>query len=301
MHTREEKLEQYGRLLDIMDTLREKCPWNRAQTNESLRPMTIEETYELSDAVLRKDSEDIKKELGDILLHVVFYAHIAEEEGRFDMADVASRECEKMIFRHPHIFGNGASEGLTEEEVAKNWELIKTKEKGGNRTILGGVPDSFPPVLKAYTLQDKASAVGFDWEKKEDVWEKVKEECGEYQAELDAMADKVVYTGAIDQYFNFSEGTLEYRSVRFETEVLDKPNFQGNAAVNYTDAETPWTRIIEHKWFEFGKDEEGNDLPRTVISHEFSSEWKPGDEPYYPVNDEKNGAVYEAYKKLAEK
>ena len=179
MHTREEKLEQYGRLLDIMDTLREKCPWNRAQTNESLRPMTIEETYELSDAVLRKDSEDIKKELGDILLHVVFYAHIAEEKGRFDMADVASRECEKMIFRHPHIFGNGASEGLTEEEVAKNWELIKTKEKGGNRTILGGVPDSFPPVLKAYTLQDKASAVGFDWEKKEDVWDKVDEEIGE--------------------------------------------------------------------------------------------------------------------------
>ena len=123
----------------------------------------------------------------------------------------------------------------------------------------------------------------------------------EKKAELDAMADKVVYTGAIDQYFNFSEGTLEYRSVRFETEVLDKPNFQGNAAVNYTDAETPWTRIIEHKWFEFGKDEEGNDLPKTVISREFSSEWKPGDEPYYPVNDEKNGAVYETYKKLAEK
>ncbi len=179
MHTRKEKLEQFGRLLDIMDTLREKCPWNRSQTNESLRPMTIEETYELSDAVLRKDDTDIKKELGDILLHVVFYAHIAEEEGKFDMADVAERECEKMIFRHPHIFGGGESEGLTEEEVAKNWELIKTKEKGGNRTILGGVPDSFPPVLKAYALQDKASAVGFDWEKKEDVWDKVDEEVGE--------------------------------------------------------------------------------------------------------------------------
>ena len=122
----------------------------------------------------------------------------------------------------------------------------------------------------------------------------------EKKAEYDALADKVVYTGTIDQYFGFSEGTLEYRSVRFENELLDKPNFQGNAAVNYTDAETPWTRIIEHKWFEFGKDAEGNDIPKTVISREFSSEWKPGDEPYYPVNDEKNGAVYEAYKKRAE-
>ena len=123
----------------------------------------------------------------------------------------------------------------------------------------------------------------------------------EHKAELDAVADKVIYTGPIDAYFNYSLGNLEYRSVRFETEVLDKPNFQGNAAVNYTDAETPWTRIIEHKWFEFGKDEKGNDLPKTVISREYSSEWKPGDEPYYPVNDEKNGKLYAAYKELAEK
>ena len=120
------------------------------------------------------------------------------------------------------------------------------------------------------------------------------------KAELDALADKVVYTGAIDAYFDYKLGTLEYRSVRFETETLDKPNFQGNAAVNYTDRETPWTRIIEHKWFEFGKDEEGNELPKTVISREFSSEWKPGDEPYYPVNDEKNGVLYAEYKKLAD-
>lgn len=120
------------------------------------------------------------------------------------------------------------------------------------------------------------------------------------KAALDALAEKVVYTGPIDAYFGFRLGALEYRSVRFETELLDIPNFQGNAAVNYTDRETPWTRIIEHKWFEFGKDAEGNDLPRTVISREYSSEWKPGDEPYYPVNDEKNGALYEAYRKLAE-
>lgn len=123
----------------------------------------------------------------------------------------------------------------------------------------------------------------------------------EKKEELDALADKVVYTGPIDAYFGYKLGTLEYRSVRFETEVLDKPNFQGNAAVNYTDRETPWTRIIEHKWFEFGKDADGNDLPKTVISREYSSEWKAGDEPYYPVNDEKNGALYAEYKKLAEK
>lgn len=122
----------------------------------------------------------------------------------------------------------------------------------------------------------------------------------ENKAELDGQAERVIYTGPIDAYFGFSLGTLEYRSVRFETEVLDKPNFQGNAAVNYTDAETPWTRIIEHKWFEFGKDETRNELPKTVISREFSSEWKPGDEPYYPVNDEKNGALYQQYKKLGE-
>ena len=123
----------------------------------------------------------------------------------------------------------------------------------------------------------------------------------EHKEELDALAEKVVYTGPIDAYFEYKLGTLEYRSVRFETELLDKPNFQGNAAVNYTDRETPWTRIIEHKWFEFGKDSEGNDIPKTVISREYSSEWKLGDEPYYPVNDEKNGALYAEYKKLAEK
>ena len=123
----------------------------------------------------------------------------------------------------------------------------------------------------------------------------------ENKDELDAMAEKVVYTGPIDAYFDYKLGTLEYRSVRFETETLDKPNFQGNAAVNYTDRETPWTRIIEHKWFEFGKDSEGNDLPKTVISREYSSEWKAGDEPYYPVNDEKNGALYQKYKQLAKK
>lgn len=133
-----------------------------------------------------------------------------------------------------------------------------------------------------------------------DVEVRLKTDYFEHKEELDQLAEKVVYTGAVDAYFDYKLGELEYRSVRFETEVLDKPNFQGNAAVNYTDSETPWTRIIEHKWFEFGKDDEGNDIPKTVISREYSSEWKPGDEPYYPVNDEKNGKLYEEYKKLAD-
>ena len=179
MHSKAEKLEAFSRALDIMDRLREKCPWNKAQTIDSLRPMTVEEVYELSDAVLRGDEKDLQKELGDVLLHILFYSKIAEEEGRYDIKDVIDRLCEKMVFRHPHVFGNGASEGMTEEEVAKNWEIIKTKEKGGNRTILGGVPKSFPPLLKAYAMQDKARSVGFDWEEKQQVWDKVREELGE--------------------------------------------------------------------------------------------------------------------------
>lgn len=179
MHTKEEKLKAFAEALDIMETLRAKCPWNAAQTTQSLRPMTVEEVYELSDAVLRGDDKDLRKELGDVLLHIIFYARIAEEEGRWDIADVIRGLCDKMIFRHPHVFGGGPSEGMTEEEVAKNWELIKTKEKGGNRTILGGVPKSFPPVLKAYAMQDKARSVGFDWEEPQQVWDKVMEEYSE--------------------------------------------------------------------------------------------------------------------------
>lgn len=189
MHSKEEKLAAFAEILDIMETLRAKCPWNAAQTVESLRPMTVEEVYELSDAVLRGDDKDLRKELGDVLLHIVFYARIAEEEGRWDIADVIRGLCDKMIFRHPHVFGGGPSEGMTEEEVAKNWELIKTKEKGGNRTILGGVPRSFPPVLKAYAMQDKARSVGFDWEEPQQVWDKVGEELGEAR-EAVAEADQ---------------------------------------------------------------------------------------------------------------
>ena len=185
-HNAEEKLSQFGRVLDVMRKLRENCPWNAAQTMESLRPMTIEEVYELSDAILKKSGNDIEKELGDVLLHVVFYSRIAEERGDFDIADVMERLCEKMIFRHPHVFSD--TKVADAQEVSENWEMLKTKEKGGNKRILSGVPDSLPPILKALAMQDKARGVGFDWECPSQVWDKVKEEQGEFQAELEAMA-----------------------------------------------------------------------------------------------------------------
>ena len=194
MHTKEEKLAQFGRILDIMDKLRAECPWNHAQTVDTLRPMTIEEVYELSDAILKHDDDDLKKELGDVLLHIVFYSKIAEEQGRYDIADVIDRLCEKMIFRHPHVFGDKDGKPMDAEAVSEQWELMKTKEKGGNKRVLSGVPDSVPPILKALSMQDKARGVGFDWENRSQVRDKVKEEMGEYQAELEALerADGVI-------------------------------------------------------------------------------------------------------------
>lgn len=187
MHSRQEKLEAMGRLLDIMQALREKCPWNRAQTTESLRPMTLEEVYELSDAVLHEDYEALSKELGDVLLHIVFYSRIAEEEGRFDFADVAEKVSDKMVYRHPHVFSD--TEVSDADDVSKNWEMLKTKEKGGNRRVLSGVPDSLPSILKAFFMQDKTHGVGFDWQEKEGVWEKVDEEMGEFRRALVNMGD----------------------------------------------------------------------------------------------------------------
>ena len=178
MHTKEEKIAAFVRALEVMDTLREKCPWNGAQTNESLRPLTIEEVYELSDAVLDDDSKEICKEVGDLSLHVLFYAKVAEEKGEYDIADVLNGMCEKMIFRHPHVFDDGSGKTMTAEEVAKAWELRKKKERAG-KTILEGVPRSCEPMQKAFILQDKASAVGFDWDSPADVWPKVDEEVTE--------------------------------------------------------------------------------------------------------------------------
>lgn len=178
----EEKLAAFERLLNIMDDLREKCPWDKKQTIESLRHLTIEETYELSDAILKKNDEELKKELGDILLHIVFYARIASETNVFNIADVMNSLCDKLIFRHPHIYGDVKVEN--EEDVKRNWEQLKQKEKGGNTSVLSGVPNSMPALLKAYRIQEKARAVGFDWEQPEQVFEKVKEEINELNAEV---------------------------------------------------------------------------------------------------------------------
>lgn len=184
-HTREEKTEAIGRVIDTLDRLRVECPWDRKQTNESLRPNTIEEVYELSDALLSDDSPNIKKELGDVLLHVLFYSKIGEEKNAFDIVDVADALNEKLIFRHPHIFGNVQVKDAHAVEL--NWEQIKLKEKGGNKTVLSGVPASLPPLIKAYRIQEKAANVGFDWEQPRQVWEKVKEEIQEFEEAVESM------------------------------------------------------------------------------------------------------------------
>ena len=206
MHTKEEKMKAFGRFLDVLDALRANCPWDKKQTNESLRPNTIEETYELCDALIKNDIHDICKELGDVLLHICFYAKIAEEQGQFDMADVCDALTRKMITRHPHVYHPSqidaeepkplpfvpedltpVSDGekvTTVTQVLQNWEQIKLKEKDGNERVLSGVPAALPSVIKAYRIQDKARNVGFDWEKREDVWQKVHEELGELEAEL---------------------------------------------------------------------------------------------------------------------
>ncbi len=214
MHTKEEKMQAFGRFLDVLDALRANCPWDKKQTNESLRPNTIEETYELCDALIKNDILDICKELGDVLLHICFYAKIAEEKAQFDMADVCNALTKKMITRHPHVYhpsqidaenpkplpyvpenydnsGNPADSGkiTTVTQVLENWEQIKLKEKDGNERVLSGVPEALPSLIKAYRIQDKARNVGFDWEDKQDVWKKVREELDELEAEL-AHEDK---------------------------------------------------------------------------------------------------------------
>lgn len=183
MHTREEKLEAFGRLLDVQEMLRVKCPWDRKQTNESLRPHTIEEAYELCDALMEGDKTEIVKELGDVMEHIVFYSMLGSEKGDFDIADVCNKEADKLIFRHPHIYGGQQAE--TSDDVSKLWEQVKQKEKDGNKTVLSGVPASLPSLIKAYRIQDKARNVGFDWDEREQVWDKVYEEIGELKAEFE--------------------------------------------------------------------------------------------------------------------
>lgn len=210
MTSRQAKMDAFGRLLDIMDELREKCPWDRKQTMESLRPQTIEETYELSDAIMHGDLKEVSKELGDLLLHVVFYAKIGAEKGEFDIVDVINRLCDKLIYRHPHVFGEVKVSGS--DEVVQNWEELKTKEKDGNKRVLSGVPVTLPPLLKAYRMQDKARAVGFDWEDRSQVWDKVAEELGEFRAELETLEN---VRGAGDS------GKTESAACRAEGELGD--------------------------------------------------------------------------------
>jgi len=185
MHDRQSRLESFGRLMDILDELREKCPWDKEQTNESLRPLTIEETYELSEALLKNNPSLISKELGDLLLHILFYAKIGDENSQFDIKDVCDQLSEKLIYRHPHIFG----ETLVADarEVEQNWEKLKLKEKDGNSSVLAGVPESLPSMIKAFRMQDKARGVGYDWEFKEQVWDKVKEELAELEVEINIL------------------------------------------------------------------------------------------------------------------
>ncbi len=188
--------ESFERLIEVLNTLRIECPWDRKQTMESLRHLTIEELYELTDAILEKDYQEIKKELGDILMHLVFYARIAEEEGKFNIVDVLNSVCDKLINRHPHIYGD--IEVKDDDEVKQNWESIKLKE--GNRSVLQGVPQSLPALVKAYRIQDKVRGVGFDWEDKKEVWKKVEEELAEFKAEFDLDSD-LINTERAEQEF----------------------------------------------------------------------------------------------------
>ncbi|QJX47151.1 nucleoside triphosphate pyrophosphohydrolase [Hymenobacter taeanensis] len=216
---RAEQLAAFGRLLDVLDRLRAECPWDRKQTLQSLRHLTIEETYELGDAILRNDLPDLKKELGDVMLHLTFYAKIASEQGAFDIADVLNAQCEKLIFRHPHIYGNTQAE--TEEDVKRNWEQLKLQEKG-NTSVLGGVPVSLPALVKAMRIQEKARGAGFDWEKSEQVWAKVQEELTEFSEEF-AQSDPAT--------INQERATAEFGDL-----IFSLINFARHAGINPEEA-----------------------------------------------------------------
>ncbi|WP_439880484.1 nucleoside triphosphate pyrophosphohydrolase [Pontibacter sp. MBLB2868] len=230
------QLQAFNRLLDIMDDLREKCPWDRKQTLESLRHLTIEETYELSDAIMKNDLQEIKKEIGDLMLHMVFYAKIGSELKAFDIADVLNGECEKLIFRHPHIYG--AATANTEEEVKQNWERLKLKE--GNKSVLGGVPSSLPALVKAMRIQEKARGAGFDWDDKSEVWKKVQEELNEFESEFN-----VKDTTLIDR----EKATAEFGDVLFSLinfarfidinpeEALERTNLKFISRFQYIETE----------------------------------------------------------------
>ncbi len=231
----ERKLKAFGELLEIMDELREKCPWDREQTLESLRKLTIEETYELADAILKKDLNGIKKELGDIMLHIVFYAKIASEKGEFDMADVLEEINKKLIFRHPHVFGEVDVDGSS-KKVEENWEALKLKEKGGNRRVLEGVPVALPALVKANRIQEKAAGVGFDWEYREQVWEKVKEEINELSLEIDKADNDKTEAEFGDLFFAMVNAARLY-GIDPEA-ALERTNLKFIKRFNYLESET---------------------------------------------------------------
>lgn len=231
-HTREEKIEALGRIIDTLNELRVKCPWDRKQTNESLRPNTIEEVYELCEALINDDVVNIKKELGDVLLHVLFYAKIGEEQGRFDIADVADALNSKLIFRHPHVFGD--VNVSNSHEVEQNWEQIKLKEKGGNKTVLEGVPSALPAMIKANRIQEKAANVGFDWDEPRQVWDKVNEEIAELSYEIDKMDKSKMEDEMGDLFFSLINVSRIY-GINPEN-ALEKTNKKFINRFNYLEA-----------------------------------------------------------------
>ncbi len=230
-----EKLEAFKELLEIMDELREKCPWDREQTLESLRKLTIEETYELGDAILRNNLQEIKKELGDLMLHIVFYAKIGSEKGEFDMGDVLEGINKKLIYRHPHVFGDVDVEGSA-RQVEQNWEALKLKEKGGNKRVLEGVPAAMPALVKANRIQEKASGVGFDWECKEQVWDKVKEEVNELSDEIEKVDKDKIEAEFGDLFFAMVNAARLY-GVDPEA-ALERTNLKFMKRFNYLESQT---------------------------------------------------------------
>lgn len=231
-HTRQEKIEALGRVIDTLDILRVKCPWDAKQTNESLRPNTIEEVYELAQALLDGNDADIKKELGDVLLHILFYSKIGDEKGLFDIVDVCDALNEKLIFRHPHVFGTVHVDNA--EQVTQNWEQLKLKEKDGNRSVLAGVPAALPALVKAYRIQEKAANVGFDWEQPEQVWGKVDEELGEVRAAIAHGSEEEIEAEMGDLFFSIVNAARIY-GVNPEN-ALERTNRKFIARFNYIES-----------------------------------------------------------------
>ncbi|MBO4805517.1 MAG: nucleoside triphosphate pyrophosphohydrolase [Paludibacteraceae bacterium] len=228
------RLEAFQRLLDIMDELREKCPWDSKQTFDSIRANTIEETYELCDAIMKKDMKEIKKELGDVLLHIVFYSKMASETNDFDIADVCNALCDKLVFRHPHVFGTANADSAS--QVEQSWEQIKRKEKDGNKSVLSGVPDALPALIKAYRIQDKARNVGFDWDEKEQVWDKVYEELGELKEEVAKLDAEKMEAEFGDLLFSMINAARLYK-INPEN-ALERTNKKFIRRFNYLESQT---------------------------------------------------------------